>query len=110
GYADEARTDLRSLQVVQHVGAHDEIEARVEAQVFELAEAREAEVAAAPVTRHRVLAGVQPAVVEAGPQRTQRRAPGAFTAAYVQHVADRPAEVVLRLRHHHRDLASELGR
>lgn len=107
--AAQARADFRGLEVVQHVGADDEIEAGIEAQVFELAEGGQADVAAAAVAVDHVLAGVQPAVARLRAQRAQVGAPRRFAAAHVEHAADGATEVVLGLRHGQRHLAAQLG-
>src|SRR6185437_14637250 len=45
--AVQAGTDLRRFQVVEYVGAHDQVETGIEAQLLQLAEARQTHVAAA---------------------------------------------------------------
>ena len=96
------------FHVMEHVAAHDQVEARLEAQLGQVPEAGEPDVAAAAVTLHHVLARIEPAVIQPRTQPQQGRAPRCLAAAHVEHVAQRSREIVLGQVHHHRDLAGEL--
>src|SRR5690606_36284211 len=65
------------------------------------------EVAAGAVAADRVLAAVEAQVLHPRPQLQQRCAPGAFTAADVEHAAQRPLEMVFGGGHGQRHLARQ---
>ncbi|KAG0767574.1 hypothetical protein G6F22_017637 [Rhizopus arrhizus] len=75
----------------------------------EIAEAGQVQVAGPAVAAHSVLAAVEAEVFDLRTQLQQRRTPGAFAAADIQHAADRSLQVVLGTGHGQRDLARQAG-
>lgn len=56
----QTSADFRRFQIVQNIGAHDEVEAGIETQLLQLAKARQSDLATAAVTGHHVFTGIQP--------------------------------------------------
>ena len=68
------------VEIVQDVAADQQVHGRAGAQLREVAEARQVQVATAAMAGDRVLAAVEPEVLQLRPQLQQRRAPRAFAA------------------------------
>jgi hypothetical protein len=100
--------DVRG-QVVDHAGAHDEVEGAPEAERVEVLERSRPEVAAPPEPPYRVFAGVHAQVPDARTDGPDEAAPVALPAAHVEDRADRPAQQVLAHGHGHAHRPGALG-
>ncbi|MNI53034.1 hypothetical protein D3C73_1078480 [compost metagenome] len=107
GDAGQARAQFAVGHVVHHVRTDQQIDRGAGSQPGEIAEAGQVQVAGPAVAAHSVLAAVETEVVDLRTQFQQRRAPGAFAAADVQHAADRSFQVVLGRGHGEGDLARQ---
>ena len=67
GNADKPSAYFSRLEVMQHVGTHDHIEARVETEFRQLTEACKADIPAASEASNDIFAGIQAAVMYVGP-------------------------------------------
>ncbi len=110
GQRRQSAIQLACGQVVQHVTADQQVCRAAWAQVFEIAETGQVQVAARTEAADRVFAAVKTQVVQFRSQLQQRRAPRSLAATDVEHAADWPLEVVLRGCHGQGDLARESGR
>ena len=92
---------------MQDIGTDNEIERRVEAQLAELPERRQADIARAAIARNGILAAIEAKIVHAPAQGLQRLAPRAFAATDIEHVVDLPTKIVFGRRNGQRDLTLE---
>lgn len=66
--AAKSRANLRGLEVMQHVRAHDDVETMIEAQILKLTKPGQPDIAATPVALNGVLARLQPLIMNTGPE------------------------------------------
>ena len=82
-----AGADVVIINVVERVGADDEIVRTAQPQSRQLVERRLAKIARLAEARHRVVARIEPEVLRAGTQRLDVRLPRPFAAGDVEHGA-----------------------
>ena len=103
----QAAVQFARVEVMQHVAAYQQVYGGAGAQVLEVTEARQVQVAPRAKPPNRILAAVEAQVLHARTQLEQRCAPGAFAAADVEHAADRAFQVVLGAGHGQGHLARQ---